>query len=57
MPLARGHVLVISRDHHERLGGLGVRGGEEVCTSILLNTYVPTFCEWDMRNGRFLIKW
>ncbi|EDN03614.1 HIT domain-containing protein [Histoplasma capsulatum] len=30
MPLTRGHVLVISRDHHEKLGNVGVEVGKEL---------------------------
>lgn len=31
MPLSKGHILVTTREHYEKVGELGVRIGEEVC--------------------------
>lgn len=31
MPLTRGHVLVVPRNHHEKLAEVGVRVSREVC--------------------------
>jgi diadenosine tetraphosphate (Ap4A) HIT family hydrolase len=31
MPLSKGHILVVTREHYEKVGELGVRIGEEVC--------------------------
>ena len=31
MPLTKGHLLVITRDHYEKLGDLNVETGREVC--------------------------
>lgn len=31
MPLTKGHVLVVTRDHYEKLGDLNVETGREVC--------------------------
>lgn len=36
MPLTRGHVLVITREHHETLGGVGVDIGREVSITTLI---------------------
>ncbi|KAJ9272112.1 hypothetical protein DTO212C5_1875 [Paecilomyces variotii] len=30
MPLTRGHLLLITREHHEKLGEVGVRDGQEL---------------------------
>ncbi|KAJ9294095.1 hypothetical protein DTO271G3_7223 [Paecilomyces variotii] len=30
MPLTRGHLLLITREHHEKLGEIGVRDGQEL---------------------------
>jgi diadenosine tetraphosphate (Ap4A) HIT family hydrolase len=30
MPLSKGHILVTTRDHYEKVGALGVRMGQEV---------------------------
>lgn len=32
MPLTRGHVLVVPREHCPTLGDVGVRVGREVCS-------------------------
>ena len=40
MPLTRGHVLVISRGHYERLGQVGVGVGREVCLSLFIVDYI-----------------
>lgn len=34
MPLTRGHVLVVTREHYETLGGVGVDVGREVSITI-----------------------
>ena len=39
MPLTRGHVLVITREHHETLGGVGVDIGREVSITFILIQY------------------
>lgn len=36
MPLSKGHILVTTREHYEKVGELGVRIGEEVCLSLPL---------------------
>lgn len=30
MPLSKGHILVVTREHYEKVGELGVRNGEEL---------------------------
>lgn len=34
MPLSKGHLLVVTREHYEKVGELGVRIGEEVYSSL-----------------------
>jgi hypothetical protein len=34
MPLTRGHLLVTSRGHYERLGQVGIEVGSEVCCDL-----------------------
>lgn len=34
MPLSKGHILVVTREHYEKVGELGVRIGEEVYLSL-----------------------
>ena len=54
MPLTRGHVLVTSRDHHERLSGLGVKDGEEVCLSFSYSVLLDSkFCIFWGRRERY----
>lgn len=35
MPLSRGHILLTTRNHWEKVGDVGVRVGEEVSSSLL----------------------
>lgn len=34
MPLTNGHVLIAPRQHHEKLGDMGVAAGQEVCSVV-----------------------
>ncbi|KAL5365648.1 hypothetical protein BJX96DRAFT_15057 [Aspergillus floccosus] len=36
MPLTRGHVLVVTRDHYEKLGDMDVRASREVSLALVL---------------------
>lgn len=42
MPLTRGHVLVVTRDHYEKLGDMGVEVSREV-SLVFLSSALPPF--------------
>lgn len=41
MPLTRGHLLLVTREHYEKLGDVGVGVSREVSLVLYLLTYPP----------------